>query len=532
MPIDVDTPRSPGWWLKREFSLLADRKRAARLQKLDDYQNGNAPLPEGAENAREAFEALQKKARTNWGGKIVNAVSSRMVLTGFRTAVDNDETGDAEVGNLWLRAGMDIRSADLHDMMLSLGEAYAIAGPMDEESGAPRVTVEDPRWTVGEPDPDDPRRLVAGLKVLYDDLEQEDRAYLYLPGRLTNTGRTQIWVARRQTGMPTASTILGIGVPKRTPMVDFEARSWDWVPERSGELPHGVMPLVRFDNWKGLGEYETHLDIIDRINHQVLMRLVIAVLQAHRQKAAKGLPLVFPPGHPKAGEEIDYNETFTADPASFWMLPPGADLWESTPTDLRPILEAAKDDIQELAAVTQTPMHSMLPSGVNQSAEGANAQREDLVSKVLDRIARTRGQHARLMAVMLLHAGMPDRADLAKLGTIWAPPNRLSLAERADAASKAANDMPRRSRLIHIWNFAPDEADRMMSEWEGELLAQQTAQMLAQPPGPNGYVQPGVPTQQQAGQQPGQPGQDPTSGRTGQPGGQGGASGGGSATTA
>jgi hypothetical protein len=512
VPIDVNVPRSPGWWLKREFQLLADRHRAHRLQRLHDYRSGHAPLPEGADNAREAFEAFQKKARANWAELIVSAVSERMMPTGFRTAVDADETGDSEVGDLWQRAGMDVRAADVHDLMLSLSESYAIVGPMDAETGAPRVTKEDPRWCIGEPDPDDPRRLNAGLKVIYDDVEREDRAYLYLPGRMTPTGRTQIWVARRKASLYTPSLIADVGTPRRMPVLDFSERAWDWAPERSGQLPHAAMPMIRFDNKDQLGEYETHTDLIDRINHQVLMRLVIAVLQAHRQKAAKGMPQVYPNGHPKAGQEIDYSDTFTSDPAAFWLLPPGAELWESQPTDLRPILEASKSDIEQLAAVTKTPMHVMMPSGVNQSAEGANLLREQLVFKVEDRISRTGEQWTRLMAVMLLHAGMNDRADLAKLRTMWASPYRLSLAERADAALKAKDDLPRRSRLIHIWGFSPAEADRIMSEWEYDDLvrAQQAAALAAelgtQPGGLNNQPRQPLPGEVvPGGEQPGGP---------------------------
>ncbi len=508
---DVDTPMSPGWWLKREFGLLADRSRHNRLQRLHDYRSGNAPLPEGAENAREAWETFQRKARTNWADLVVSAVSERMTLNGFGTRVDDDETGDAEVGELWDRAGMDVRSADVHDTMLALGEAYAIVGPVDDETGAPRVTHEDPRWCVGEQDPEDNRRLIAGLKVLYDDVEREDRGYLYLPGRMTRSGRTEVWVARRRTTPQSPSTILGIGTPRRPPTVDFNPRGWDWVPERSGMLPHAAMPLVRFDNKDGLGEYETHTDVIDRINHQMLWRLVIAVLQAHRQKAAKGMPDVYPPNHPQAGQKIDYSDTFTSDPAAFWLLPKDTELWESTPTDLTPILSAVKDDVQQLAAVTKTPFHAMMPSGENQSAEGATLQREQLVFKVKDRILRTGGQWARLAAVMLLHAGMADRADLAKLRTMWASPHRLSLAERADAASKAKDDLPRRSRLIHIWGFSPREADRIMSEWEyDQLVAAQTAAALAQElqAGQPGLNQPRMPQPGETvrgGEQPGGP---------------------------
>ncbi len=510
---DVDTPMSPGWWLKRQFGILADRNRHNRLQRLYDYRSGNAPLPEGAENAREAWESFQRKARTNWAELITSAVSERLMPTGFRTSVDDDETGDAEVGDLWERAGMGVRAADVHDTMLSLGEAYAIVGPVDEETGAPRVTHEDPRWCVGEQDPEDNRRLIAGMKVLYDDVEREDRAYLYLPGRLTKSGRTEVWVAARKTSPYSPSTVLGIGESRRPPTIDFNPRGWDWVPARSGQLPHRLMPLIRFDNKDAMGEYEAHTDLIDRINHQCLMRLVIAVLQAHRQKAAKGMPQVYPAGHPRAGQAIDYSDTFTSDPAAFWLLPPNTELWESTPTDLTPILSASKDDIQQLAAVTKTPMHVMMAGGANQSAEGANMQREGLVFKVEDRISRNGGQWARLMAVMLVHAGMNDRADLAKLRTMWASPHRLSLAERADAASKAKDDLPRRSRLIHIWGFSPSQADRIMSEWEYDQLvaAQAAAAMAAElqaagvTPGINQPRQPNPGEQVPGGEQPGGP---------------------------
>jgi hypothetical protein len=88
------------------------------------------------------------------------------------------------------------------------------------------------------------------------------------------------------------------------------------------------------------------------------------------------------------------------------------------------------------------------------------------------------------VAALMLHTtGMAERADLAALSPIWAPAEQLSLAARADAASKAANDLPRRSRLIHIWGFSPTEADRIMSEWADEelLAAAITAQRAGAP---------------------------------------------------
>lgn len=480
MPIDVSTRRSPGWWMKRLFQVLHDRNRRARLQLLHDYRRGEARLPQGADNMREAFRIFQSKARANFSELIVSAVSERMTPVGFRTALDHDETGDAEVGMMWARAGLDVTAADVHDLMLTLGEAYVIVGQVDEETGAPLITAEDPRWMVGEPDPANPRKLLAALKWMHDDAEGEDRAYLYLPGSATESGNAQVWVARRKASSLLVTDTERLVTP-RAVLPAFSARGWDWDEERSGELPHARMPVVRFANKDGLGEFEAHLDVIDRINHQILQRMVISTMQAFRQRAAKNLPLT----DEETGAEIDYSEVFVADPGALWQLPEGTDLWESGQVDLSPILNAVKDDVLHLAAQTRTPLHMMSPAGDNQSAEGASLAREGLIFKVDDRITRTGFPWSQVMSLVLLAADMADRADMAKLETIWAPSQRLSLAEKADAASKLKDLLPRRTLLIKVLGFRPDEADRVMTEIaDDQLLAAQMVQLAAgQQPG-------------------------------------------------
>jgi hypothetical protein len=274
--------------------------------------------------------------------------------------------------------------------------------------------------------------------------------------------------------------------------------------------------VVRVLNKYGLGEFETHVDLLDRINHQILQRMVIATMQAFRQRAVKGLPLTYPEEHPLAGQEVDYAKVFTADPAALWQLPATAEMWESATNDLRPILDAVHDDLQHLAAVTRTPMHMLTPAGENQSAEGASLSREGLVFKVEDRITRTSHPWAQVMSLALLHSGASDRADLATLQTIWAPANRLSLAERADAASKLKDILPKRTLLIEVFGMSPAEADRTMTEiTEEQLLAQQVqAAFAAQQPNQQ-------PNQQ--GQQQGQQGAGGDNTNGGQQGGQGGA---------
>ncbi|GAA4572329.1 hypothetical protein GCM10023176_35040 [Micromonospora coerulea] len=57
MPIDVEQDNRPGWWMKRLFFQLTDPRWRRRLWKLHNYYARSPPLPEGAEAAREAFEA-------------------------------------------------------------------------------------------------------------------------------------------------------------------------------------------------------------------------------------------------------------------------------------------------------------------------------------------------------------------------------------------------------------------------------------------------------------------------------------------
>jgi hypothetical protein len=466
--IITDVAYSPGWYLKLLFNMLGDKDRKNRLQLLDDHRRGKAPLPRGAENAREAFEAFMRMARSNFAELIISALAERMRPVGFRTAQDSDVTGDPEIASLWKRAGLSVISGDVHGAALALSESYVIVGEVDPEIEASVVTNEDPKLMIGIPDPLRPRRLKAALKVKHDAAEDVDRIHLYLDGSVFGPGeRAQVLVAWRK-----ARGQMG-------PVLGFDAKAWSWDEKRSGVLLHDRIPVVRFVNKDELGEYEPHLDLIDRINHQLLQRMTVAVMQAFKQRAVKGLPQFYPSDYPDpklAGQLINYAGVFQSDPAAIWQLPDTAEMWESGAVDLRPLVEAVSADVQHLASVTRTPLHLMMPAGDNQSAEGANLQREGLTFKAKDRIDRFSPSWTQVVGLMLMQAGATDLRALARMETIWASPELLSLAERADAASKAQADIPVRSRLRHLWQFEPDVVDQMMAERADELLlAQQVA---------------------------------------------------------
>lgn len=444
--IDVQSPGSPGWWLDRLYRKLAENR--SRYDRLDAYYTGEAGIPVLASKAaRESYQRLMSMARMNFAELVVEAVRERMVPMAFRTGAADDELGDAVAWELWQANSLDADSALVHRTSLSLGDAYVIVGGVDQEIGAPLITPEDPRQVVVESDPRRRRKTVAGLKVFRDDVAGVDLAYLYLPG--------QVFRAASRNQQPEAA---------------LEPGAWAWAgePER---LPAPVVPVVRFPNradlyGRGFGEFETHLGLLNRINYTILNRLEIATLQAFRQRAAKNLP-----NEDENGNPIDYSDVFNMDPGAFWLLPEGAELWESGQVDLTGIRQSIRDDVQDLAAVTRTPLFYLTPEANNGSAEGASLAREGLVFKTGDRIVQAAESWEQVMSLAFTFAGDEERASRRDMQCVFASPERFSLAERFDAATKAqAAGVPWRQVMADVLQYGPQEIARMEAERSSDAL--------------------------------------------------------------
>ena len=455
MPIDVSVKGSPGWWLNRLTRRMLDKGRQDRIKLLTDWHGGDPPMLPGHEAAKPAFHAFLNESRSNFAELIVEAAQERMTPSGIRTAAGTDETGDATAWSMWTDAGLLLTSFDVHDKMLATGRGYALVGDVDADTGVPLVTAEDPRQCITEQDPARPQRTMAAAKLYRDELAGEDVAYLYLPGtvfRATSpfTGSDAVLPLQRRIG--------------------WSPQAFDWDTARGGQdgdpLPdrlRGAVPMVKFTNRHGTGEFETHLPLLARINRQILHRMSIVALQAFKQRAIKGVPV-----KDAKGNDIDYADIFESGPDALWILPASAELWESGSVDISAVLGAAREDVKHLAAVSRTPIHMLDPSGENQSAEGAALSREGLVFRVEDRIARADAGWTRVLDLMFRwlddeRAGKPARL-------MWRPAERDSLAERASAASQLALVAPQEWIWSSVLQAAPDEITRMQSQRADQAL--------------------------------------------------------------
>lgn len=469
---------SPAWWFDRlmyKFDAQMPQRwspdggsyldpgdrdsRRDRLERLWAYYIGRAPLPQVAAEYSEVFRAVMRKGRSNYAGMCISAVSNRMALTAVSTGVDSSGGDDlanaiAEVSNL------ESEMQDLFSYLFAMSESYGmVVAPKPGSDTAPMIKALDPRHCVGDPDPDNPQVLRAVLVKSYDDMFGEERATLFRPGKA--------YRARRP-----LSPYGGVSFAK-----------WEWAGEPEdidGIDDLGGIPVVRIDNKDGLGEFEPHLDLLDRINDTTLQRIVIAWYQSFRQRAVKGR-LEGDDDEPMTLEE--FRQIFTADPGALWQVPEGVDFWESQPTDMTSIINAKRDDVKEFMAVTSTPMYLASSDSVNQSAEGASLVREGINHKVKDRRARVAPKIKLLFRMAFAFAGQPERG--AKIKLEWGSLENNSLADKGSATAQVRGVLSVKRILVDIWGYTPPEAEEIITELAAEqilnLAALQNADRPAQP---------------------------------------------------
>lgn len=475
-------------WLE----LKAKRK---RLVRLENYRRGTPPVQLGTTNAASGFYKFQRQCRTNVADLVVQALIERLGVRTVRTAASTDKDGDVQATAMLQGSGLGTSLTDVFRMLATFGEAYLHDTAPEAAGQWGRISAEDPRECIVLCDAVG-RDLVA-FKLFHDPIGGYDYAILWRAGDGETPGRKVIAYAERATApngfhpdgslrapriqfAPSTFTIRSIR-PEDAETDNVATPLW------SEEYATPDLPLTRVVAPDGVGVFERHLDLIDQINHIILQGLVIATLQAFKQRALiadkENPPL--PDTDPKTGEKINYDDLFSADPGALWELPPGWRIWESGEVNLQGILAQAKDAIQRFAAVTRTPFSMFVSDATNQSAEGAQLTREGLVFKTEDFQRAIAGPLMRAISLgfkympndvrfAMVDGAQIDRADLAGMAIDWLPAERYSLQERAtaDASAKALST---RQRLARIWGLTPAEIDQNMSQLNEDALREQIA---------------------------------------------------------
>lgn len=285
----IEAQGSPEWWLNYlllKFNardqtydlqgLLIDggndwrqptyfRTRKERLNLLWSYYIGRPPLPRIGEKARETFRNVLRTARANYAAKAIQPIVDRMDLLGVRTGVTDGVEGDDVAKRIMEYSNFAAAIKDGLAFTFAMSESYMMVVPAAENSSdrTPLITAEDPRFCIGEQDPENPNQLRAGLKLGYDIVRNRVTARLFFDGKKysASCAGNDLWA-----------------------LAQYGAASFNWDGEPV-ELPElasvdATVPMIQLPNARGMGEFEPHLDVLDRINDGIMHRLKIVAIKA------------------------------------------------------------------------------------------------------------------------------------------------------------------------------------------------------------------------------------------------------------
>lgn len=423
-------PLSPDWWVRRLHKQLTDRQKP--LQILQDYYDGNHPLPFLPEKARDEFRRLLKMARANYMKLVVDAVVGRLQVMGIRMSSAEDEPDD-RAWRIWQANRMDADSRLVFAESVKLGTSYMLVEPNKADPGLPLVTPEHPSQAIIEYQPGSRRKKAAGLKCYLDDWTGTVVATLYLPEKV------HTFTAEHREGVQ-----------------EFR---WQVDEERTGPNPLGEVPLVEYANQPqmldpGTSEMAAVLDIQDRINKTLADRLMTQEYGAFRQKWATGVDI---PLDPDTGKPVEPYKA--AVDRMFIHENPEARFGDFNATDLRPLLDAVRDDIKDVAAISATPAHYLLADMVNLAAEAIKAGESGLISKVKDHMLY-KGESVEDTARLYLKAAGDTRPVDHSAEVVWRNPEFRTEGELVDALIKMKTLGVPDEALWERWGASPQEIAR------------------------------------------------------------------------
>lgn len=437
--------------------------------RLEGAPLGN-PFEVDDNHAFNGLEQLRDMSRNNLAKMITNATVDRLGILGFRSEADSDEAGDMIVKQAFEKDGMGHRAAEAMTLACGYRKSYLYVHPTTKKQ---RVVPPTNGCVISDID-GEPVAAVVVHRELYRDL---DVAEFFFREVDEDTGEAK---------GPVHMRVATKDAPKRSknhanrgsrqneltvteydiemPLSVRMTTGWTWWKQRTMEVDE--IPVTPMTNKEGKNEFEDNVEVLDRINHMIFQRVIIVTMQAFRQRAVKGNL----PEYDKAGNPIDYQEMFEPGPSSLWALPEGAEIWESTPPEITGILEAVKADVRDLASATYTPSTYLSDSGSN-SAEGAQLQRENYLSKVEDRKRRFGAKWKRHISILMKVLGRPERSNMEHLEIIWEPSAVNTLTDQAAAfASLKSSGLAATTAMRIALNLTPNEIQRAQSELMEEAL--------------------------------------------------------------
>jgi hypothetical protein len=380
-------------------------QQAARARDYQAYYDNEAGIIAILDTEeRRTFRTLLDEAGASWCELVVNAVAERMTVTGFRFGSDAD---DELAWAIWQANSMDADHELVHTDALVTGSSFVLVAPDDDNPTGVSVTVESPQEACVLYRPGNRRKRIAGFKRWTEDNGQTTTDVLILPDQIV-------------TWYPNA----------RGPEIERNA----------GDTMIEIVPQPRTRQWPR-SELAPAIPFQDRICTTIFNRLVATDYGAFRQIWATGIKIAREVVKTKAedgteGQAVRVQRPF--DIGANRLLTnesPDGRFGSIEESSLAGYLSSVEQDVEHLAAVTQTPPTYLLGRMVNLSAEAITAAEAGLVAKVRRRSLHVGEGWEEVERTALGLVGSPAAANFGA-EVIWADFETRSLAQLTDSLVK------------------------------------------------------------------------------------------------
>lgn len=426
-----------------QSKLSAQAARAAVFQSYFDNEAGVLAILDTEE--RRVFRNLLAESQANWCELVVQAVAERLQVVGFGFG---SEEASAAAWEIWQANSMDADGELVQLDALTMSSSFALVQPDDDNPTGVCITAESPMQATVLYEPGNRRKRVAGYKRFGLDYDA------MITGTTLQTGAVvEVLITPDQifTWWPSGSP--------DNPQIDPNPAGFVGLVE--------IIPQPRTLKWPR-SELHSAMTIQDRINTTLFNRLVAVDFAAFRQvwatgvKVAANVAMAGTSGQPTVVRppfNVGANRLLASEnpDSRFGAIP------EST---LAGYLAAVAQDVEHLAAITQTPPTYLLGQMVNLSADAIKASEAGLVAKCGRRARHIGEGWEEVMRLALQLTGNPAATYVAA-EVKWADMETRSEGQRVDALTKMATlGVPRRV-LWQKWGASPQE----ITDWEAMIAA-------------------------------------------------------------
>ena len=420
-----------------ERKLDAQAGRAAGYQAYFDDEAGIVALMDTEE--RRTFRALLLEARANLAELVVNAVSERLRVQGFRFGSHEDSEA---AWAIWQASSMDAYSGMVQTDALVQGSSFVLVQRDEESAAGVSITPESALQATVLYQPGSLRKRRAGYKRFADEAFGSHTEVLVLPDEIVT------WYPqgdrRRPVVEPNPAGVVS--------MIELAPQPRTIGPPRSELL--SVIPIQ------------------DRVHTTLFNRCVAVDYGANRQVWATGIKVAREVIKTDQGGEvtkvgrpfqIGANRLLTNEN-------PDGRFGAIQESNLKGYLEAVHQDVELLAAITQTPAHYLLGTVANLSADALKAAEAGLVCKVRSRALFLGESWEEVTRLGLQLTGRPGAADV-EAEVIWADFETRTEGQRVDALVKMSTLRVPDEVLWEKWGATQSEIER----WRAMAARQQPA---------------------------------------------------------